>query len=113
MVVGIPPVRVDVTVSCFDMSSMDDIRKALANEKIKMRSSAINPEKPTIADIDVLAWMTKKANPGAGAQKTDGDKGIGGHQSGVTEEELASQLATAFDIPGLKEAMDREKSKIK
>jgi hypothetical protein len=94
------------------MSSMDDIKKALANEKIKLRSSAINPEKPTIDDIDVVAWMEKNANPGQGGQNLTADKGIGGHKGGVTEEELASQLATAFDIPGLKEAMDREKNKI-
>jgi hypothetical protein len=92
---------------------MDDIRKAMAAEKIKMRSSSVNPEKPTIDEIDVLAWMENKANPGSGQQKTDTDKGIGGHKGGVTEEELAAQLATAFDIPGLKEAMNREKNKIK
>ena len=103
----------EAIVGCFNMSSMEDIRKALANEKIKLRSSAINPEKPTIDDIDVVAWMTNAANPGQGGQNLTADKGIGGHKAGVTEEELASQLATAFDIPGLKEAMDREKSKIK
>jgi len=95
------------------MTSMDDIKKALAAEKIKMRSSSVNPEKPSIDSIDVLAWMQNKANPGAGGQKTDGDKGIGGHKAGVSEAELASQLATAFEIPGLKESMDREKNKIK
>ena len=91
---------------------MDDIKKAMVAEKIKMRSSATNPEKPTIDDIDVLAWMTKNANPGQGGQNITADKGIGGHKAGVSEEELVSQLTTAFDIPGLKEAMDREKNKI-
>lgn len=94
------------------MTSMDDIKKAMAAEKIKMRSSAINPEKPTIDDIDIVAWMTKNANPGQGGQNLTADKGIGGHKSGVSEAELLSQLATAFDVPGLKEAMDREKNKI-
>tara|TARA_B100000686_G_scaffold354384_1_gene464331 strand:- start:9743 stop:10030 length:288 start_codon:yes stop_codon:yes gene_type:complete len=95
------------------MTSMDDIRKALAAEKIKMRSGAVNPEPPTLDDIDLLAWMTNNANPGAGQQDLTKDKSIGGHKAGVSEAELVSQLATAFDIPGLKEAMDQEKNKIK
>lgn len=95
------------------MTSMDDIRKALAAEKIKMRSGAVNPEPPKLDDIDLVAWMANKANPGAGGQDLTKDKSIGGHKAGVSEAELASQLATAFDIPGLKEAMNQEKNKIK
>ena len=75
-----------------------------------MLASSIDPFSPQLTNEQIVANHKKLTKPGQGGQKLGSDARLGAPTSAVSGMEHID-AKTAFQIPGLKEAMAAEKAR--
>jgi hypothetical protein len=92
------------------MATNDDILAAMAKERNSLLASSIDPFSACLTNAEIVANHKKLTKPGQGQQKLGSDARLGAPTSAVSGMEHLD-AKTAFKIPGLNEAMAKEKAR--